>query len=71
MQKEFLILNDMYIANKLSFKKDFRLLLPVGMTIIMSSLGSGQLNCFDLDFFSFHENPILFFIIFRGCEILK
>ena len=71
MQKEFLILNGMYIQNKLSFKKNFCLLLPVGMTITISPLGSGQLDFFDLDFFSFHEDHILFFIIFRGCEIMK
>lgn len=48
------------------FFLNFQLLRPVGKTIIMSSLGSGQLDFFDLDFFSFHQSPILFLLYF-GC----
>lgn len=46
------------------FFLNFQLLHPVGKTIIMSSLGSRQLDFFDLDFV---------FIIFRGGggEIMK
>lgn len=75
MQKEFLILSGMYIPNKLSgfffFFLNFRLLLPAGKAIIMSSLGSGQLDFFDLDFFPFIKALSCFSLYLGGVRLWR
>lgn len=71
MQKEFLILSGRYIPNKLSFFSESLTTTSCRKDYHYEPPGIWAAGFLWFGFFYFHQSIIMFFIIFRGCEIMK